>query len=376
MTGRYRLLVGSNVFWAQASRDLADARTRVAIQAMTFEADAAGKSVAEAILASRATQRRVLVDDYSRNVINDTMLPLPFRPAAVLAEARDTLAMFDQMTAGGVPVRVTNPVLGHPLRYPLRNHKKLLVMDDVAHIGGINFSDHNFAWADLMLRIEDAEIADFLVADFANDWAGTPRGVSATFGDIELICFDGETNAKLMQPLIDRVANARRSVEMVSAYPTMPFVGAMAQAARGGANVTIYSPAPNNKPVIRDYLAGVAGPAGIALRLLPEMTHAKALLIDGEALVLGSSNFNFASHRTSSDIVAVVHNPALIADFEARLLGPARQASFCIGEARIPAWRQWRARVMLELADRTLKSLRHGPVRAMDWQALSASGQR
>lgn len=376
MTGRYQLLVGSGDFWAQASRDLATAQVRVAVQAMTFEADAAGRSVADAILASPAAVRRVLVDDYSRNVINDTMLPLPFRPADVLAEARDTLAMFDHMNAAGVPVRVTNPVLGHLLRYPLRNHKKLLVMDSVAHIGGINFSDHNFAWHDLMLRIEDAEIADFLVRDFDNDWAGTPRGVSATFGDIELVCFDGDTNGRLMQPLIDLVANASRSVEMVSAYPTMPFVGAMARAARNGAQVTIYSPAPNNKPVIRDYLSGIAGPAGIQLRLLPQMTHTKAMLIDGEALVLGSSNFNFASHRTSSDIVAIVRNAGLIAEFEARLLGPARASSFAIAEARIPAWRQWRARVMLELADKALASLRHGPVRSVDWDVLSAPGQR
>ncbi len=366
-TGRYRLLVGSSAFWAQASCDLAAARNRVAIQAMTFEADAAGRSVAEAILSSPAAERRVLIDDYSRNVINDTMLPLPFRPADVLAEARATLAMFDRIVACGVPVRVTNPVLGHPLRYPLRNHKKLLVMDDAVHIGGINFSDHNFAWHDLMLRIEDADVADFLVADFDNDWAGTPRGVSARFGDLELLCSDGDTNDRLIQPLIDLVANARRSVEMVSAYPTMPFVSAMAQAARGGALVTIYSPAPNNKPVIRDYLAGVAGAAGMRLRLLPEMTHVKALLIDGETLVLGSSNFNFASHRTSSDIVAIVRNAGLIADFEARLLGPVRASSFAIGEARIPAWRQWRGRAMLSLADKVLAKLNHGPVRVMDW---------
>lgn len=371
--GRYQLLVGSGAFWAQASADLAAAKSRVAVQAMTFEADAAGRAVADAILASPANERRVLVDDYSRNVINDTMLPLPFRPADVLAEARATLGMFDAMNGAGVPVRVTNPVLGHPLRYPLRNHKKLLVMDSVAHIGGINFSDHNFAWHDLMLRIDDADIADFLVRDFDNDWAGAPRGVSATFGDIELVCFDGDTNERLMRPLIDLVAGARRSVEMVSAYPTMPFVGAMAQAARNGAEVTIYSPATNNKPVICDYLAGVAGPAGIQLRLLPDMTHAKALLIDGDTLVLGSSNFNFASHRTSSDIVAIVRNRALIADFEARLLGPARAGSFAVGETHIPAWRQWRARAMLQLADKTLANLRHGPVRAIDWSDLSAA---
>lgn len=372
---RYTLLFGAEEFWQAARADMAAAQRRVLVQAMTFEADRAGLSVASGIENSPARERRVLVDDYSRNVINDTMLPLPFRPADVLAEARTTLAMFDRLDALGIGVRVTNPVLGNPLRYPLRNHKKLLVMDDVAHVGGINFSDHNFSWHDLMLRIDDAEVADFLARDFMNDWAGRPRGVRGQFGDLELVCLDGDTNASLMQPLIDLVASARRSVEMVSAYPTMPFVGAMAEAARHGAEVTIYSPAPNNKPVVRDYLAGVVGSAGIALRLLPKMTHAKAMLIDGETLVVGSSNFNFASHRTSNDIVAIVRDPLLVAQFEERLLTPARGASFAVGEARIPAWRQWRARATLELADAVLANLRHGEVRAMDWQALRARGK-
>ena len=178
---RFELLVGSGKFWDRAKGDIAAAKRRVLVQAMTFEGDTAGLGVAHAIAAATAPDRRVLVDDYSRNVINDTLLPLPFRPSSVLAEARRTLAMFGDLVGQQVGVRITNPVLGHPLRYPLRNHKKLLVMDDVAYVGGINFSDHNFEWHDLMLRIEDREVAEFLVADFehgANRFHG-----SCAFGD-------------------------------------------------------------------------------------------------------------------------------------------------------------------------------------------------
>ncbi len=364
---RFELLVGSGKFWDRAKGDIAAARSRVLVQAMTFEGDAAGLGVANAIAAASAPDRRVLVDDYSRNVINDTMLPLPFRPPSVLAEAKRTLQMFDDLVAQGVGVRITNPVLGHPLRYPLRNHKKLLVMDDVAYVGGINFSDHNFAWHDLMLRIEDPEVAEFLVADFGRDWAGKPSGAAASFGDLDLISFDGDTNAARFEPLLRLVAGAKRTVEMISAYPTMPFVEAMATAARGGARVDLYTPAPNNKPVIRDYLTGVAGAAGIALHLLPDMTHAKALLIDGEVLLLGSSNFNFASYRTSSDIVAVCRNPELIAQFEAELLGPARASASPAAETRTPKWRQLRGRAALGMADWALSRVSHGPVRVIEW---------
>ncbi|MFC0590221.1 phosphatidylserine/phosphatidylglycerophosphate/cardiolipin synthase family protein [Novosphingobium aquiterrae] len=368
-TPRFELLVGADRFWDRARVDMAAAQRRVLVQAMTFEADAAGRSVADAVLAATAIDRRVLVDDYTRNVINDTMLPLPFRPAAVKQEAADTLAMFGDMARRGVGVRITNPVLGQPLRYPLRNHKKLLVLDDVAYIGGINFSDHNFAWHDLMLRIEGADSADWLVADFDADWAGQPLAARQNFGDFDLISLDGDRtrNADHFAPLLAAVEGAKHTVEMISAYPTMPFVGAFAAAARAGARATIYTSAASNKPVVRDYLIGVAEPAGVALRLLPDMTHAKALLIDGEVLLLGSSNFNFASYRTSSDYVAVIRDPALIASFDREILAPARAQAVPAADLRIPAWRKLRGRLALEFADAALARLRHGPVRAIDW---------
>ncbi len=362
-----QLLVGSRQFWERARSDIAAAQHRVLIQAMTFEGDSAGLGVAASVSGAGAADRRILVDDYSRNVINDTMLALPGASAALRAEAQATLDMFAGLVADGVGVRITNPVLGHPLRYPLRNHKKLLAMDDVVYIGGINFSDHNFEWHDLMLRIEDPGIAAFLVADFQRDWEGRPAGASATFGAIELITLDGTTNEARMAPLLALVAGAKHSVEMISAYPTMPFVAAMAEAARGGAKVDVYTPAPNNKPIVRDYLTGVAEGAGIALRLLPEMTHVKAILIDGDTLVLGSSNFNFASYRTSNDIVAICRDAALVGEFEARLLGPMRGAAVLAEKSGTPRWRQVRGRWGLEIADAALARLQHGAVRVIDW---------
>jgi cardiolipin synthase len=57
--------------------------------------------------------------------------------------------------------------------------------------------------------------------------------------------------------------------------------------------------------------------------LLAEMTHMKAILIDGEKLVLGSSNFDFVSYHTEEEHLAIVEDSALIRDFEARVLEPA-----------------------------------------------------
>jgi hypothetical protein len=101
---------------------------------MSFEADTAGLAVAGAIAASRAADRRVLVDDYTRLVINDVWVKSKAGRAnpAVQAEAAATAAMFHGLAKAGAPVRVTNPIGRWKTNYPARNHKKIIVADDVA----------------------------------------------------------------------------------------------------------------------------------------------------------------------------------------------------------------------------------------------------
>ena len=356
---RYELLVGSAKFLARASQDMAEAKHRVLVQAMTFEGDAAGQSVAAAIGASQAADRRVLVDDYTRHVINDRFLAMT-RDPVLHAEAAATTAMFKGLIAGGAGLRVTNPVGGNPLRYPLRNHKKLLVVDDAAYLGGINFSDHNFEWHDLMVRVEDADVAAWCAEGFEADWAGQPQSRAGTLLGIELIDATGQGNPAAFAPVIAALSSAKRSLEVVSAYPTFPFVDAMAVSAQNGADVKLYTPRPNNKPIVRDYLLAVAGQSGIALRLTPMMTHAKAALIDGEVLVLGSSNFDFVSNRTNSEYVAIVRDAALVAAFEKQVLLPLRKGAGAPEASDHSYWRALRAKTGLRLADGAVGLLRHG----------------
>jgi cardiolipin synthase A/B len=363
---KYELLVGSGKFLERAAQDMAAAKDRVLVQAMTFEGDAAGLSVAAAIGASGAADRRVLVDDYTRHVINDRFLAMT-RDAALHAEAAATTAMFEALIADGTGVRVTNPVGGNPLRYPLRNHKKLLVVDGAAYLGGINFSDHNFEWHDLMVRIEDAEVAAWCVDGFEADWAGQPQARAGTLPGIELIDATGQGNPLAFAPVIAALSSARRTLEVVSAYPTFPFVDAMAVSAQSGAAVRLYTPRPNNKPIIRDYLLAVAERSGIALRLTPMMTHAKAALIDGEVLVLGSSNFDFVSNRTNSEYVAIVRDAGLVAAFEEQVLVPLREGALAPERSDHSHWRALRAKAGLRLADSAVGLLRHG-ARVTEWQ--------
>lgn len=367
---KFELHIGSAPFWQRAAVDIAAARRRVLVQAMTFEGDRAGLAVAEAIGGSAAADRRVLVDDYTRHVINDTFLKTSSDPA-LHAEAAATWAMFERLRGTGAGVRVTNPMGGSWLRYPLRNHKKLIVADGAAWIGGINFSDHNFAWHDMMLRIEDQAVADWLAETFAADWAGVPRPRRREFGvGLELLSLNGVDNAVHFAPLLQLFREARRSIEVISAYPTFPFVEAFAVAAARGAAVTIFTPRPSNKPIVRDYLLARTARSGIAVRLLPEMTHVKAALIDGKVLVVGSSNFDFVSYRTSADHIAIIRDPALIARAEAGLFAPARQTSMPPTAADRHGWRGLASILALRTADAIIARLRHRDHIA-EWSTLS-----
>ena len=146
---------------------------------------------------------------------------------------------------------------------------------------------------------------------------------------------------------------------MISAYPTFPFVDALIAGAARGVAVTVYTPRPSNKPIVRDYLLARTAGTPLEVRLMPEMTHVKAALVDGEVLIAGSSNFDFVSYRTAADHVALIRDATLIAEVEARLFAPARTAAVPPAPEDAPGLRGLGASLTLRTADTIIARLRH-----------------
>ena len=364
------LLVGAGDFWARARQDMSRARRRLYLQAMTFEGDAAGAPVAAAIVASVAADRRVLIDCYSLHVVNDRFVGAPagLLDRALRDEARATRALYGEMAKAGARVRLTNPVGPLFWRYPARNHKKLIVADDVAYIGGINFSDHNFAWPDFMIRLDGAAAADLLAGDFQATFAGAPRPWRADLGEVQLISLDGRSNARGFAPVMNLIAGARVGITVISPYLTFPFTDALARAARRGTPVRLITPLANNKPMVRDALLAAAARGGFEVRLLPEMSHLKAMLIDERALIVGSSNFDFVSLAAEEELMAIITAPALIKDFRRRILDPALAAALPAGAHRVSPLAALAGGLALRLADRLVQVARLAPRTAIDWR--------
>jgi cardiolipin synthase len=323
---KMRLLVDANEFRETLATDLAAARSSVFLQALTFEGDAAGRSVAELLVRSPARDRRVLVDVFTRHVLSDRFR---WRPDNLLSvplwrEAWATRRMHRDLPGRGVEVRFVNPAGPLFLRFPARNHKKLVVVDErIAYVGGINFSDHNFAWHDLMVRVDDAHVGEFLAEDFLATWEGRDRAGSLEASGLTLHALDGRRNEAVFDDVLELLAQAREEIFLQCPYVSDPFTRELRRAARRGVRVTVLMPERHNFPLFREALAHVAAEGSVDLRLYPDrMTHMKALLVDRRRLVVGSANFDIWSYHCQQEYLAVVSDPAIVEEFRRRVAEP------------------------------------------------------
>jgi cardiolipin synthase len=317
------LLVDSAEFLARVREDLAGARESAYVQANTFEGDSAGKAVAELIRASPARDRRVLVDSYTRHVMSDRFRWNPWNhlDPVFRAEVRDTFSMFEGLQRQGVGVRFTNPVGALLFRFPGRNHKKVVVVDGrVSYIGGICFSDHNFAWHDAMLRIEDDRAAAFLHQDFLATWEGRHRGASLRLPGLAIHALDGASNELPFAEVLELIDGARESLFMEVPYLSTPFAERLREAQKRGVRVVLVTPKSNNWALPGAVVRREAARSGFEVRRLDRgMTHMKAALIDERVLVIGSANFETFSYRTQQEYLCITTEEALVADFRARV---------------------------------------------------------
>lgn len=319
------LLVGAREFWARLQEDLAAARLSARIQTFTFEGDRAGTRLARALQASRAGDRRLLVDAYSLLYHSDRLIPGPaWLDRTLRREVMLTHRWLDRLRTAGVGVRFSNPLGPWPTRLARRNHKKIAVFDGrIAYLGGINFSDHNFAWHDMMFRVESAELAALLEADFDASWRGTPASRDAVVGPLRILSLNGRGNARRLQPVLDAVDGARHAVDVVSAYLSHPFTRHLARARERGVSVRVLTPSRNNKSNLARHVIEAGARAGFqVLRYAGGMSHMKAMLIDGELLVAGSSNFDFMSYHILEESVVITRDAGMIDAFVRRIWEP------------------------------------------------------
>ena len=356
--GSHTLLVDSLEFLDAIEPAMADARDRVLVQTMTFEMDRVGARLWDAMARSPAAEKILCVDAFSTIKISDRFAfgPSFWAERGFRREVRRTRSMVRSRQSEGVRVVVTNPLGALWHRYPLRNHKKMVIADDAAFLGGVNFSEHNFRWRDLMLRATDPALVEALAQDFRLTVGGTNQAAVRELDNCRLYLLDGHNSRTAYHSLLDEITEARRSIDIISPYASNPLLSRLRRLS-SRLSVRVIVPALNNKPLATRALVQAAAETDMEVLLYqPAMSHIKAALIDGERLVLGSYNFDFVGYELQQEVAISIADVALAKDFTERVLEPA--LSQCSPAPQRPRGRLNWAGWAMGIAEQYIKMLR------------------
>ena len=314
-----KLLVDAENFMVRLEEDIQQARETVMVQAMTFEGDEAGKRLMKVMINSQAKERIMLIDAYTKAVINDHFVVgwEYLKSSSFREEVKQTKHLIKKGKKAGIQIKFTNPLGFLGYKYPLRNHKKMITIDGlVSYIGGINFSDHNFAWHDAMIRLEDIQLSKAIEEDFRKTFSGKNQSCKIGLGESTLYFLNGSRSKSLYEDLFSHLSNAKKSIDIISPYVSDPLLSYLENKVKAKVKIRITSPQENNKSIFKKYLNQELRKGYFELLHYQNgMSHLKAILIDEQILIMGSSNFDFVSYHFEQEVVLVSKYKPLIKEF-------------------------------------------------------------
>lgn len=336
-----KILVGAEAFMQQLAGRASEASESLYVQAMTFEGDRAGEQLVDLMIQCPATDKRLLIDSFSKVVVSDHFVfgSEYLRNKSFRQEILNTKTLVDKAVQNGIKVKYTNPVGFLMTKYPLRNHKKMMIVDEkIAYLGGVNFSDHNFSWHDMMIELGDSSLASCLAGDFRSTWLGENQSEVFEFGDSNLWLFNGSKSKGLYDRFFENIFFAKKTIQIISPYVSDPLLTVLKKAAQNGVDVSIVSPANNNKSIFKRLLISEHSKAYFKLYHYPDMFHLKAVLIDGETLVFGSSNYDLVSYYFEQEVVFTTKEINLVSEFKNHVMKPILEASSILGPTSQKKW--------------------------------------
>ena len=328
-----RLLVdGAETFDALIAA-IAGAQRHVHLEYYIYEPDMTGTRLRQALLerAQAGVRVRLLLD--------------------ALGSSRLGYEFLTEMRVAGVEI-----VFFHKTRWRLRgwrqprwnyrNHRKIAVIDGViGFTGGVNITDEenerlrDDAYHDLHLRVE-GELVRWLQLTFAEDWTyacgrppeGEDMWPATAPGPIPALALPAGPDSPweaIHRVMVAAIAQARDRVWLCTPYfvPTEAARQALTSAAMRGVDVRVLVPAMSDSRWVsaaaRSYYDELHG-AGARVYEYPNMLHSKALLVDDEVAMFGSSNFDNRSFRLNFELCVLFEDAdvgaALAAEFRHDLL--------------------------------------------------------
>jgi len=311
------VLLGSDQFINELKKRSVSASGRFLVQVMTFEGDDAGRKLIEIMIASPAKEKLLVVDHYSDTVINDMFIHLPpgLFDKRIQEENSQTKLLLKYAHENGIRVARTNPLGAFYHRYPLRNHKKSVVIDDFTFIGGINFSDHNFAWQDMMICLESSVLSSIVGNDIIKNSNGeSTSGIHRS--DDTTVVFLNRFSEDEYAEVFGWLRQAQSSITVFSPYISDPFLSIF-KSISDKIKIRIVVPEKNNKGLFTEYLKRESHAGWFQYFETPGiMSHLKAIIIDEKELIFGSSNFDFISYLFEEEILVKISSRHIVQQFK------------------------------------------------------------
>ena len=282
---------------------------------------------ATAALVSAVASSRASIDaeiyEFNRPDLVDAMLAAMRRGVAVRMLGDPTVAatrLTGKRLAAAGAVVTSFPVGPRQI-----DHVKLLVVDGrVAFFGGVNWGTHSFRNQDYELRLEGPAVAR-LERLFATDMRRSGEPVvmpgppqPAAPGEPRLLT--SYPDDEVGRAVVAAVGEARHSIEMEMFVLTdKSTIEALRAAARRGVDVqALFDPGQD----LNQAAIAALRPAGVRCRFYRtrgEKLHAKAAVLDGRLLVVGSANWTASGFRHNHELDAVLVNSVLATAVRARM---------------------------------------------------------
>lgn len=235
----------------------------------------------------------------------------------------------ERLREAGVELKWFNPPkLPRIFKLNRRNHRKLLVVDDMtAWLGGFNIHEESSrryhgdqCWRDTQLRV-DGSLAGAAAEYFDNLWHGRRDW---------RVEFDFDRGAYLVSNhnlhqvhrfrrlLIRRMRKARRSVWLTTPYfmPDHRTQHEMARAAKRGVDVRLVVPYKTDRPVTQwAARAAYAQLLGAGVRIYeyqPRLLHAKTASIDEGWCTIGTANLDYRSFFVNYELNLISNRTDLV----------------------------------------------------------------
>jgi cardiolipin synthase A/B len=273
-----------------------------------------------------------------------------------------------QMVDAGARVHRYRPLRWYQIsRLNNRTHRKILVVDGtVGFTGGVGIADlwkgraqDPEHWRDIHFRVEGPVVAQFQAA-FNDNWIKTTGEVLndqkffpplEPVGELDAHMFIGSPaggGESMHLMYLMAIAAAAETIDLIAAYfvPDELLVDALVAALLRGVRLRILLPGPHtDSETVKIASRGSWGEIlrhGADIQVYqPTMLHTKLLVVDGEFVSVGSTNFDMRSLKLNDEASLNIYDTGFAGEMTRAFEGDLAHSEPC-------TWEAWRARPLRE----------------------------